>query len=288
MIERMSRTVYLNGAFVREEDARISVFDRGLLFADGVYEVVAALDGKLVDFPAHMERLADSLAALEIAGAPSAEEILEAHREVVARNELREGLVYTQVTRGSADRDFLYENGLAPNVFLFTQAKDIAANPVAARGAKVKSVLDLRWARRDIKSISLLAQVMAKREAQVAGADEALLVTEDGMVNEGGSSSAHIVRRGGIVTRPLSRDILAGVTRAALMALAREEGMGLEERAFSLREAMEAEECFLTAASLPVCPVVEIDGRAVGGGAPGPLAQRLRGLYLEHARATGM
>ena len=282
----MSRTVYLNGAYCPEEEARVSIFDRGLLFADGVYEVVGVLDGRLVDFPAHMQRLQRSLAALGIAAPLAADGLLAVHRELARRNRLNEGLIYMQVTRGCADRDFTYADGLVPTLFLFTQEKDLAESQMAARGARLKSVVDLRWARRDIKSTSLLAQVLAKQEARAAGADEALLIDADGLVNEGGASSAYILADGKIITRPLSSAILAGVTRASLLALLREQDLQLQERPFSLPEALAAQECFLTAASLAVCAVTQIDGHPIGAGAPGPVARRLRDLYLHHARAT--
>ena len=283
-----SRVVYLNGEFCAEEEAKVSIFDRGLLFADGVYEVVAVIDGKLVDFVPHMKRLERSLREIAIPNPLSFEEILEAHRELLRKNRMKEGLVYMQVTRGCADRDFTHDESLTPSVFLFTQKKAIEENNVVRRGARLKSVADLRWARRDIKSIGLLAQVMAKQEARSSGADEALLVDANGMVNEGGSSSAYIITGGKIITRPLSNDILAGVTRSSLLALLKERSMRLQERAFSLREAYGAEECFLTAASLHVCPVVAIDEHAIGSGKPGPITQRLREVYLQHAKATAI
>ena len=284
----MSRTVYVNGDFCAEAEAKVSIFDRGLLFADGAYEVVGVLEGKLIDFPAHMNRLDRSLGELGIASPLSHDELLEVHRELVRRNDVCEGTVYMQVTRGCAERDYTCANDLKPSVFLFTQEKPIEENETVKRGAKLKSVLDVRWARRDIKSVGLLGQVMAKQEAHASGADEALLVDANGMVNEGGSSSAYIVVDGTIITRPLSRDILAGVTRASLLALVAERGMAMNERAFSLEEAYMARECFLTAASLFVCPVVEIDGRMIGDGAPGVVAKQLREIYLAHARSSSM
>ena len=284
----MSRVVYLNGEFCAEEEAKVSIFDRGLLFADGVYEVVAVIGGKLVDFVPHMKRLERSLREIGIPNPLSFEEILEAHRELLRKNKMKEGMIYMQVTRGCADRDFTHDESLTPSVFLFTQKKAIEENNVVRRGARLKSVADLRWARRDIKSIGLLAQVMAKQEAHFSGADEALLVDANGMVNEGGSSSAYIVVGGKIITRQLSNDILAGVTRSSLLALLKERSMALEERAFSLREAYGAKECFLTAASLHVCPVVAIDEHAIGSGKPGPITQRLREVYLQHAKATAI
>ena len=284
----MERTVYVNGDFCAETEAKVSIFDRGFLFADGVYEVVGVLDGKLLDFPGHMSRLDRSLGEMEIPLPLSHDAILEVHRELVRKNNLRDGMVYMQVTRGCAERDYVYASDMKPGVFLFTQEKPIGENEVVKRGAKLKSVLDVRWARRDIKSIGLLGQVMAKQEAHASGADEALLVDANGMVNEGGSSNAYIIADGTIVTRPLSRDILAGVTRSSLLALAKERGLSLEERAFSLEEAYAAQECFLTAASLLVCPVVEIDGRKIGDGKAGGMSKQLREIYLTHARASAM
>lgn len=282
----MSRTVYVNGRFLPYEEASIPIMDRGFLFADGIYEVSAVLGGRLVDNEAHLARLDRSLSAIGIRNPHDAAGWTRLQEELIARNGLTEGGVYLQVTRGVAERDFAFPPaGVEPTVVMFTQAKTIANNPLADRGATVVSVEDLRWKRRDIKSVALLAQVLAKQQAAEAGAAEAWM-HEDGFVTEGGSSTAFIITEDGrIVTRPLSTAILPGITRRAVLRLAEEAGLTIEERPFSLEEAFGAAEAFFTSASAFVMPVIEIDGRRIGGGQPGPLTRRLRGLYLEMAAA---
>ena len=283
----MSRTVYLNGVYGPEEEAKVSIFDRGLLFAEGVYEVTSVLDGKLLEFAPHMARLERSLGELGMEKPLSTEELLEIHRELVRRNEIDEGLVYMQITRGAADRDFIPADGMTATVFLFTQEKPTAESVQSRTGVALKSVEDQRWARRDIKTVGLLAQVRAKQDAKAAGAYEALLV-EDGVVNEGGATSAYIIKDGVLITRPVSNKILAGVTRAALLELVRTSDIILEERPFTLEEAYAADEAFITGASTYVCPVIEIDGHRIGGGQPGPLVRRLQEIYLKEARAKAI
>lgn len=284
----MSRIVYVNGDYVPEEEAKVSVFDRGFLFADGVYEVTSVLDGKLIDFEGHVRRLQRSLDELEMTNPLSEDEWLSAHRELVARNDIGDGLVYLQVTRGAADRDFAYPEGVTPTVVMFTQAKPgLADNPAAKTGIKVISIPDIRWGRRDIKTVQLLYPSMGKMAAKKAGADDAWLV-EDGAVTEGTSNNAYIVKGRTIVTRQLSNDILHGITRAAVLRFAREAQMEVEERAFTLEEAKGADEAFITSASTFVMPVVEIDGTSVGTGAPGPVASRLREIYLEESRKAAV
>lgn len=276
----MERIVYVNGEYVSERDAKVSVFDRGFLFADGVYEVTAVLNGKLVDFAGHLKRLDRSLAELQLGKPCSAEELLEIHRALVAKNSVQEGLVYLQVTRGVADRDFSYPKSATPTLVLFTQARPLIENPQAERGARVVTVEDLRWGRRDIKTVQLLYPSMAKMVAQARGVDDAWLV-QAGEITEGTSNNAYIVTADGtIVTRDLSSDILSGITRAAVLNCARELQMKIEERAFTVEEAQGAQEAFSTSATGFVCPVVEIDGIAVGDGQPGPVAKRLRQVYI--------
>ncbi len=280
----MTRIVYVNGDFVPFEEARIPIMDRGFLFADGIYEVSAVVDGRLVDNEGHLARLDRSLAEIRIPNPHATEEWVRLQTELVARNGVTEGLVYMQVTRGVAERDFAFPKEARPTVVMFTQAKTILASPLAETGVAVVSVPDLRWTRRDIKSVALLAQVLAKQAAAEAGVFEAWMV-EDGAVTEGSSSTAFIVTRDGtIVTRPLSNAILPGITRRAVMRLAEEVQLRVEERAFTIEEAHDAAEAFLTSASSFVMPVVAIDGRPVGDGRPGPLARRLRALYVEMAR----
>ena len=281
------RTVYVNGDYLPEEDAKISVFDRGFLMADAVYEVTAVLDGKLCDYPGHAARLHRSLSELQMTLPVSDDELLEIHREMVRRNALDEGGIYLQVTRGAADRDFVWPKDATPGMVLFTQARQIAASETAARGIKVASVDDLRWGRRDIKTVQLLYPSLAKMQAKAMGKDDAWLV-EDGFVTEGTSNNAYIVRDGVIVTRQLSNDILHGITRASVLKLAEEAQMKIQERPFTIEEAQGADEAFITSASQFVCPVVEIDGKPVAAGAPGPVAKRLREIYLQHARDTAI
>lgn len=281
----MGRSVYVNGRFCAPEEAQVSIFDRGLLFADAVYEVAGVLDGKLIDFDGHMRRLVRSLGEMQIEPPMTRDEILALMRELVSRNALDEGLVYLQITRGTEERDFVPGPDLTPTVFAFTQEKPRAENQEAITGISLKTVPDLRWARRDIKTVGLLAQVMAKRAAKQAGGDEALMV-KDGFVTEGGATSAHIVKDGVLVTRPLSNDILAGVTRGAILALAAENVVTVEERLYTVEEAYGADEAFITGASTYVCPVVRIDDRTIGDGRPGPAARRLQEIYMDFVRRT--
>ncbi|GJE25760.1 D-amino-acid transaminase [Methylobacterium organophilum] len=283
----MSRTVYLNGAFLPLEEARVPVMDRGFLFADGIYEVAAVLDGTLVDNAAHLARLDRSLSEIGIRNPHTEAEWTRLETELVARNGLTEGLVYMQVTRGVAERDFGFPKGdVAPTVAMFTQEKSITGNAMAETGAKAITVPDLRWKRRDIKSVALLAQVLAKQQAVEAGVAEAFMV-EDGLVTEGSSSTVFIVTKAGtLVTRPLSTALLPGITRKAILALAAETGIAVEERLINAKELGEAAEAFYTSASAFVMPVVEIDGQPVGNGRPGPVATRLRALYFDFARAA--
>lgn len=288
MSQATSRTVYVNGAYLPEEEARISVFDRGFLFADGVYEVTSVLGGKLIDFDGHAARLKRSLSELDMAEPVGTDELLEIHRELVARNGVEDGLIYLQVTRGAADRDFAYPKDATPTLVLFTQSKPgLAENPVAKTGIKVISIADQRWGRRDIKTVQLLYPSMGKMMAKAAGADDAWMV-EDGFVTEGTSNNAYIVKDGVIVTRHLGTEILHGITRAAVLRFAREAQMRVEERPFTVEEAKAADEAFITSASAFVMPVVEIDGAALGEGRPGPVATRLREVYLDEMRKVAI
>jgi D-alanine transaminase len=284
----MSRIVYVNGDYLPEEEAKVSVFDRGFLFADGVYEVTSVLDGKLIDFAGHAKRLERSLSELEMASPATEEELLEIHRQLVARNELVDGLIYLQVTRGAADRDFVYPTGVRPTLVLFTQSKPGLANaPVADTGIRVISIPDIRWGRRDIKTVQLLYPSMGKMMAKDEGKDDAWMV-EDGFVTEGTSNNAYIVKDGSIITRHLGNEILHGITRAAVLRFAREAQMRVEERSFSIEEAQNADEAFITSASAFVMPVVEIDGVQLGDGKPGAVSRRLREIYLEESRKAAI
>ena len=283
----MSRIVYVNGSYVPEDEAKVSVFDRAFLFGDAVYEVTAVLDRRLVDFEAHLARLDRSLKEIALLSPLSHDALRALHAELIQRNGVDEGIVYLQITRGAADRDFAYPENAEPTVVAFTQSRPLIANPYAATGVKVITISDLRWKRRDIKSTSMLAQAMGKQEAKLEGAYEAWMV-ENGCVTEGTSSSAFILDAQGVVrTQPLGHHILPGVTRRAVLRLAALEGVDLEERPFSVAEALSAREAFMTAASAFVLPVVEIDGVAIGDGRPGPIARKFRALYIDEARNFG-
>ncbi len=282
----MTRTVYVNGTYLPETEATVSIFDRGFLMADGVYEVTSVLGGKLIDFDGHAVRLQRSLNELEMKNPISKEDLLEVHRELVRVNVIDEGLVYLQITRGSdGDRDFVFPSeDTEPTVVLFTQNKpNLADSPAARKGAKIISIDDIRWGRRDIKTVQLLYPSMGKMMAKKAGCDDAWMI-EDGFVTEGTSNNAYIVKGNKIITRALSNDILHGITRAAVLRLAQEAQMEVEERNFTIAEAQEADEAFTTSASAFVMPVVEIDGKALGDGTPGRIATRMREIYLDEMR----
>lgn len=265
-----------------EEDAKLSIFDRGVLFGDGVYEVAAIFGGKLLDADLHLTRLTRSLKEIELSIPMATGELTEVMQNLASKNQIEEGLVYLQVTRGKAERDFAFPSSVTPTVFAFARSKQLSKDSHAS-GVTAYSVPDLRWARCDIKSTSMLAQVLAKQAARSAGAYEAVM-HEDGVVTEGGSSTLWVVRKGTVFTRPLSNDILAGITRDVIIALAGELGISLEERAFTVDDACSSDECFMTSATSFVLPIVQIDGRTVGTGQPGPVALRLREAYLDRAR----
>jgi D-alanine transaminase len=278
---------YVNGSFVPLKDAKVSILDRGFLFADGIYEVSAVLDGKLVDNESHLARLVRSVGEIALPLPETIERIKEIQKELITRNELASGLVYIEVTRGAdAGRDFAFPKNVKPTLVMFTSVKDIVNAPSAKKGIAVITVPDIRWERRDIKSVALLAQVLAKQAAAVAGAGEAWMI-EDGKVTEGGSSSAFILTQDDVlVTRQNSSTILPGCTRKAVVKLAEERQLRIEERPFSVQEALVAKEAFITSASLFVQGVVTIDGKPVADGKPGPMTNRLREIYVDFARAT--
>ncbi|MCO5413392.1 D-amino-acid transaminase [Ralstonia mojiangensis] len=279
----MSRIIFLNGQYVPAAEATVSVMDRGFTFADGIYEVTAVARGKLVDNDAHLARLTRSLSEIGIDNPYTAAEWTRVCEELVARNGLDEGVVYMQVTRGVAERDFGIPADITPTAVAFTQVKSIVNSPLAKKGAAVVTVPDLRWKRCDIKSVGLLPQVMAKQIAARAGAHEAWM-TDGDRVTEGASSTAFIITADKrLITRPLSNAVLPGITRVSILALARKHGLTLEERTFTVAEAQQAAEVFYTSASTFVMPVVSIDGVQIGNGQPGPLTQALRTLYLRFA-----
>jgi len=285
----LSDIAYVNGVYLPLAEARVSILDRGFLFADGVYEVAAVIGGRLIDNDAHLSRLENSLRELRIESPLSIRAIADIEAELVARNGLTEGLVYLQITRGAAgDRDFGFPGGTTPTVIAFATKKNILASPAAESGVKVLTVPDMRWARRDIKTIALLAQVLAKQAALEAGCQEAWMVDRDGLVTEGSSSTAFILTKSDtLLTRPNSAAILPGCTRRIVQRLAAREGLTIAERGFSIAEAYEAKEAFLTSASNLVLPVVAIDGRPIGSGAPGERSRLLRALYIEWATNPG-
>lgn len=279
----MSRTFYVNGEFVAEENAKVSVLDRGFLFADGVYEVSTVLKGRLIDNAAHMRRLARSLSELSMAPPCSDEEILEAQLKLIEMNNLDEGLLYLQVTRGVADRDFAYPANAKSSLVMFTQAKNLLNSPMAEQGMHIISIPDQRWKRRDIKTVGLLAPCMGKQAAVDAGVHDAWML-EDGLVTEGTSNNAYIVTKDKkIQTRHLGHEILSGITRQAVLKFATQAGYTVVEEPFTIEDAREASEAFITSASTFVMPVVNIDGVALGDGKPGPVSMELRKIYIQTA-----
>jgi D-alanine transaminase len=256
----LEQIAYVNGSFVPLSEAKVSILDRGFLFADGIYEVAAVLDGKLIDNASHLARLERSVGEIELELPETTARIQEIQKELVTRNNLVNGMVYLEVTRGAdTGRDFAFPNGVKP-----------------------------RWTRRDIKSVALLAQVLAKQAAAEAGAGEAWMI-EDGKVTEGGSSSCFILTQDDvIVTRQNGSAILPGCTRKAVVALAEERQLRVEERPFSVEEALAAKEAFITSATVFVQAVVSIDGKMVANGKPGPMTDRLREIYVDFAKATAV
>jgi len=274
----LSRTVYVNGTFVPEEQAKISVFDRGFIFGDGVYEVVPVISGKLVDKQYFLERLDRSLDELSIAWPCTKQEYMEVMEQLVESNLLTEGIVYSQVTRGIADRDFPFPENVSPSFVAFTSNMELLDNPLVKSGIHVITTPDLRWRRRDIKSVNLLGQVLAKQDAITRGGHEGWMV-EDRIVTEGVSSSAYIVKNTTIITRPLSNAILPGIRRRTLLEIASNVGIDVEERIFTIEEAIAADEAFISSATTMTLGVVSIDGHQIGNGTPGPVTIQLRELY---------
>jgi D-alanine transaminase len=285
----LDQIAYVNGAFLPMSEAKVSILDRGFLFADGIYEVSAVLDGKLIDNASHLARLERSVGEIALKLPETLDRIQEIQKELIARNNLVNGLVYLEVTRGAdKGRDFAFPKGVTPTLVLFTSVKDLINAASAKSGIGVITLPDIRWGRRDIKSVGLLAQVLAKQAAAEAGAGEAWMI-EDGVVTEGGSSSAFILTQDDVlVTRQNSSAILPGCTRQAVVALAEERQLRLEERSFTIAEALAAKEAFITSASLFVQGVVSIDGKRVANGSPGPMTERLREIYIDFARATAV
>jgi D-alanine transaminase len=283
----LSRVAYVNGRFLPHAHAGVSIDDRGFLFADGIYEVWAVLGGRLADHAGHAERLARSLGELRIDAPMSAAALDQVLRETIRRNRVKDGMVYLQITRGAARRDHAFPKpGTSPSVVITAKSIDYAAEEAkAARGVAVITQPDIRWGRCDIKTVGLLPNALAKQAAKEAGAYEAWLVDADGLVTEGASTNAWIVDgEGRLRTRDTGANILRGVTRKSLIALAAELQIPVLEKPFTVEEAKTASEAFLTSASAFLTPIVSIDGVKMGSGRPGPVATRLRSLYLQQAR----
>lgn len=278
----MDGIVFVNNEFVAPEEARVSIFDRGYLFGDGVYEVVPVINYALIDKENFLQRLDHSLQVVGIKWPYTKDKYVAVLQDLIERNDLKEGGVYTQVTRGVAPRDFSFPENSAPACVAFVIAKDLIHNPLAESGVSVVTVEDIRWKRRDVKSIALLGQCIAKQEATEKGGFEGWMV-EDGYVTEGTSSTAYIVKNDKIITRPLSHSILPGIRRKSLLRLAENEKIIIEERRFTVAEAIDADEAFLSSATTVVLPVIDIDGHPVGSGKPGRMARLMRELYIQMA-----
>ena len=283
----MSRIAYVNGRYLPHAQAGVSIEDRGFQFADGIYEVWGVLDGRLTDWDGHMERLERSLSELRMEMPMTKGALLAVLRETIRRNRVRDGIVYLQVTRGAARRDHAFPRPGTPlTVVVTAKPMNLAAEEAkAAKGVAVITLPDIRWGRCDIKTVGLLPNALAKQAAREAGAYEAWLVDDDGLVTEGSSTNAWIVDgQGRLRTRDTGANILRGVTRRTLIALAQQLQIPVLEEPFTVEEAQGASEAFLTAATAFVTPIVSIDGKPVGSGRPGPVAGRLRSLYLQEAR----
>lgn len=284
------RTVYINGHYIPETEAKVSIFDRGFLFADAVYEVVSVIDGKLIDFEGHVARLHRSMAELRMPQPPAREILLGMCRELAARNALNEGMIYFEVTRGNpGDRDFLFPStDLPPTIVGFTQNASLVERPQAESGVSVVTLPDRRWQMAHVKTTQLLYASLMKAEAKARGADDAWLV-RDGFVTEGTSQNAHIVtKQGKLITHPLDSSILHGITQSAVLELARQGVVEVETRSFTVEEAKDAAEAMVTAASAFVLPVTRIDGVQLGDGRCGPITRKLRKTYIEFARNSAI
>lgn len=282
----MQRIVYVNGTFSPENDAKISIFDRGFLFADGVYEVTGVLQGKMIDNNQHLKRLHRSLSALSIPAPIDDSKIIEVQQELIRRNCLEEGIVYLQITRGAADRDFAFPEQVVPSLVAFTQIKSLLNAPATEKGIRIITTPDIRWGRPDIKTVGLLASSMAKMEAIHAGKDDAWLVDPNGLITEATASNAYIITNDNkLITRHLSKAILSGITRRSMLALARENDIIFEERPFSVDEAQHAKEAFMTGSAAFVVPIVEINNHPISTGTPGKLTRKLHRLYTQMALA---
>lgn len=287
----MSRKVFLNGNYLDENKAKISIFDRGVLFADSVYEVTAFIENKLIDFKAHVERLKRSLNEINIEYNLDFNEFLKIHKNLIKLNNLedKEGLIYFQISRGNIDRDFLIKDQeIKPNIFSFTQKKLLTNDPKIENGLHIILLEDLRWKRRDIKTTQLLYPSIAKTKANKMGADDAWLLDENGKVTEGTSNNAYIISDDTIITRQLSNDILHGITRQTILRVSNDLKLKVEERPFDIEEAKNSQEAFLTSASTLIAPVIKINDKVIGNGTMGPITKILRETYVKISIKNGI
>ena len=279
----MKRIVYVNGSFVREDLASISIFDRGFLFADSIYEVTGVIDSKLVDNNKHLNRLRNSLKFMNINLTITNNEIESIQKELIEKNDLDNGIVYLQISRGSEDRDFLYSENIEPTVVMFTQRKNFFKDPKALKGISVITQEDNRWKFKDIKTTLLLGSVLAKNEARFKGADDSWY-TKDSFVTEGAASNAFIVNKEKVIqTHPLSSDILPGTTRSTVFEIAKLLDLTIKEEPFKVSEAIDSEEAFITGAGTLVIPVIKINQHIIGSGKPGEITNAIREKYLRIA-----
>jgi D-alanine transaminase len=283
-MDNYQRIVYLNGQYMPESQASLPIFDRGLLFADAVYEGFGILDGQIVDFIYHMQRLEQSLAKIAIPMTFTIDEMFAALMQLIEKNNAKNGFLYLHVTRGAGDRAFHYHDGYVPNIFAFTQGEKFSVDAMPP-AISLKTAPDLRWARRDIKSTNLLAQVLAKHAAHEAGDYEALMIDQDGFVTESGSSSFFYIKDGDLFVRPVTNEILHGITRQTMLRVAAAMSIRIVEKFYKLDEVLEADEALITASSIYVLPVGKIDANVIGNGAAGPFTMELRKDYLKTARA---
>ncbi|MBZ8117062.1 D-amino acid aminotransferase [Roseovarius sp. LXJ103] len=282
--DHLTRAVYLNGAFMPGGEAKLSIFDRGVLFADSVYEGLGILDGRITDLPKHLGRLKASLEKLSIPNPHSDEEYTKILQTLIETNDVAEGFLYLQITRGEADRDYIYPEGLKPNVFAFLQPHTKPLADSLPEGISMRSHVDLRWKRRDIKTTNLLGQVLVKVAGASHGADEALMIDDVGFITEGGSTSFFTIKDKIITARPVSNDILHGITRQTMLSVAGELGYEVRTSKIRLEDALAADEAFVSGSSTYLEPVVKIDGQVLGDGRPGPFTLRLRAAYLKAVR----
>lgn len=270
--------VFLNGDFIDKDSAKISIFDRGFIFGDGIYEVIPVINSTIVEKQGFWDRFKRSLNEIDLSLPYSTNEFETILNRLIQINSLQEGGLYIQITRGVAQRDFSFVSNITPTVMAFAFSDSVLEHPGAKNGITIISTPDIRWKRRDIKSISLLGQCYAKNQATIAGADECFMI-EDGYVTEAGSSSAFIIKDGVLITKPLSNEILPGIRRQRLLNLAKEIGLKIEERKFSMDEVYNADECFISAATIILLPVIKADGKAINGGKIGEYTIKLRELY---------